>query len=376
MSLVAALAAVALLWAGGDLVRPRSMTPGLAFVPQVGRTSTVCSMGAADFGGSTSISTVVIRTAPSRSGTLTAAAVGRRTTVATVTEQGKGRQLSGQGAPVVLAGEGAMATSSSGMVFGVATSGVQRGLMAAPCTAPTTQHWFVGVGADSDNRTELLLTNPDEAQAQVDLDFFGPGGALVVPGSPGVVVPAHATRTVPLESLTTAAGPLTVSVRATVGRVSAVARDVATMALEPGGADWHTSSAAPANRLVVPDVPEGEGGRQLLVANPGTTAATVNIQLLGQLGAFAPSGAETLQVAPRSTASVNLAAGLVGAAAGVRVSSVQPVTAAVRSTSQRRAAHSDFAVQPASAPLVRTGVVALATLQGTDSELVLSNGGR
>lgn len=103
-------------------------------------------------------------------------------------KQGFGDQQKAPDKPVVLTGQGVMATAGSGMVTSRATKGDEAGLMAAPCTAPATEHWFVGVGANPSYRTELVLTNPDAGRAEVDLRFFGRNGVVVVPGSPNLVV--------------------------------------------------------------------------------------------------------------------------------------------------------------------------------------------
>jgi hypothetical protein len=381
VSLLAVLVALAAIGAGGTLLGAQSATFVPTRIPLAGRTSTVCTVWPAVAGSSTSVSTVVIRQAPGREGALTATPVGQSVPSVTLSEQGKGRVRAGRTTTELLQGVGVMATASSGEVFGTGTSGEQQGLMAAPCTAPGSEHWFVGVGAASSARSELILTNPDDAQAEVDLQFFGARGEVVVPGSPGILVDAHASRTVSLQSLVAVNGPLSVSVKATTGRVSAVARDVRSTNLDPAGADWHLSAVAPTDRLVIPDIPDGEGSRELTVTNPGTTRAQVRVQVLAQAGPFEPTGADSLEILPRSTATVDLAAGLVGQYGAIRLVSDQPVTGAVLSTSLRPGAAPDFAVQPASAALVRTGVVALATAaagqpangQGVDSELVLSN---
>jgi hypothetical protein len=168
--------------------------------------------------------------------------------------------------------------------------------------------------------------------------------------------------------LTTVAGPLTVSVNATVGRVAAVTRDRFSNGLDPAGADWQTSAVMPTKRLVIPGVPDGRGARQLFVVNPGTVRAQVRVQVLALAGPFAPAGAATVDVPPNSTAAVDLAPGLVGQHAAVGLVSDRPVTGVVRSTSSRTEAARDVAVQSATPPLVRTGVVPLATgVDPTDS---------
>ena len=78
---------------------------------------------------------------------------------------------------------------------------------------------------------------------------------------------------------------------------------------------------------------------------------------------------------PEGTASVNLEPGLAGEAAGIKLTSDVPVTGAVIATSRRGGKGTDLAVQSAAAPLIGTGVSALATTNIADSELIISNGG-
>jgi hypothetical protein len=102
----------------------------------------------------------------------------------------------------------------------------------------------------------------------------------------------------------------------------------------------------------------------------------VAVEVLGLSGPFAPAGADTVEVAPESTVTVGLEAGLAGESASIRLRSSTPVSAAVVSTSSRSNAVPDLAVQSATPALVRRGVSAVATTTGsTASELVLSNGG-
>jgi vacuolar-type H+-ATPase subunit E/Vma4 len=122
-------------------------------------------------------------------------------------------------------------------------------------------------------------------------------------------------------------------------------------------------------------VPEDAGSRQLVVTNPNTSRATVGVQVLGFQGPYAPSGAASVDVAPESTATVNLEQGLAGEAAGVKLTSDVPVTGAVISNSRRGGAQTDLAIQSAAVPLIGTGVSALATSNIADSELIISNGG-
>ena len=290
-----------------------------------------------------------------------------------VDRQGRGATLERAAAPVLLRADGTLAPTAVGAVVSRSADGPEAGLEAAPCLVPSTSAWLPGVASGAADRTELVLSNPDDAEATVDLTFYGRNGRVAVPGSPGVEIPPASSRSVSLSGLVDAEGPLTVSVQATTGRVAAAARRIRTSGDTPAGADWVVPAAAPATRLVVPAVPGDEGTRELVVTNPGELRATVNVSVLGLQGPFAPVGAETLDLAPQSSGTLALAEGLAGTGSGVAVTSDQPVTAAVVSTSARSDAQPDLAVQPATPALVRTGVSAVATTRDADAELVLSN---
>lgn len=374
--LTVALALLAVLLVGlvGNLLPTQSAAFRPSPQPLAGRTSSTCTTSAEPSATAT-LAAVAVRQAPGRRGTLTGVPVGTLAASITLTEQGKARSLAAPKGPVILEGEGIMATAASAMMFSQARSGSLTGLMAAPCTPPNTEHWFVGVGASADYRTELVLTNPDDGQAEVDLRFYGRSGIVVVPGSPGLIIDGRTSRTVSLQSLVEVEGPLTVSVRASEGRVSAMALDRRSTGTQPQGADWQSSSVAPTATMIVPGVLEGTGARELVVANPGPDRAEVGIEVLGIEGAFAPTGAETLVVPPESTASVGLTGGLAGQAGSIRLTSTQPVTAAAHAVSSVQGSRPDLSVQPAVTAFSRTGVVALASIEGVDAEFVLSNGG-
>ena len=308
-------------------------------------------------------------------GRVTLGLLGRDDAGVSVDRQGRGATLNQAAAPVLLRADGTLAPTAVGAVLSRSTDGPEAGLAAAPCLVPATSAWLPGIASGASDRTELVLSNPDDAEATVDLTFYGRNGRVAVPGSPGVQVPARSSRSVSLSGLVDAEGPLTASVQATTGRVTAVARRIRTVGDTPAGADWVVPAVAPATRVVVPAVPGDEGARELVVTNPGELRTTVSVNVLGLQGPFAPVGAETLELGPQSSGTLALAEGLAGTGSGVALTSDQPVTAAVVSTSARGDAQADIAVQPAAPALVRTGVSAVATTRDADAELVVSNAG-
>lgn len=373
----AVLVGLLLIVGGGTLLGQEGPASHAGRTPLVGRTTTICTTSAPPSGepaGKTEVSAISVREVPGRAGLLTGSTLKSEPSELKLTEPGKGAQQPRVTSPVVISADGSMASASSAVIVGDVTDGPEVGLKAAPCLAPATSHWFSGLAATDADRTDLILSNPDDAQAQVDLRFYGRSGRVAVPGSPGVVIRAHDSRIISLSSLVEAEGVLSVSVDASEGRVTAVAKRTQTNQLKPAGVDWQIPSASPSTVVVIPGVPEGPGDRRLVVTNPSNTRARVAVQILGFQGPYEPSGAESLDVPPESTATVSLEDGLAGQAGSVKLTSNMPVTGAVISTSRRGSA-GDLAVQSAAVPLIRSGVSAVATSNIADSELIVSNSG-
>jgi hypothetical protein len=372
----AALALVGGLVVVGGVVTPQSAQPVARPESVVGRSASICTVAEPVAGEPDELTAVaaVASSGSSQPGKLTGSKLTGDKAELTVTEPGRGVLLSGVDASVELTAEGGLASGSAGAVVSESTSGPRTGLAAAPCLAPATQHWFAGIGFGPD-RTSLVLTNPDDAQAEVDLRFYSRRGRVAVPGSTAVEVPAHARRTVTLSALDPDAGPYSLDVHAASGRVSAIAQRTRAAKLKPTGVDWQLPSAAPSTTTVIGAIPSGPGARTLTVVNPGEARASVKVQVMGLQGLFRPTGAETLEIAPESSASVELSQGLGGDAAALELSSDQPVTASVTSSSDVAGQVPDLSVQSATTPWVRNGVSALATTVSAEAELVLSNPG-
>jgi Family of unknown function (DUF5719) len=373
VSLLGVIAGLVLIGGGGSLLGAESATTSANRTASPGRTTNVCTVSK-DKDSRSSVAAVAVRREPDRPGELRVEPLSGGEGKLEITDQGKGKTLAEPDGPVLVSAVGMMATAASAAVLETASTGEQAGLMAAPCSPPSTVHWFPGIGSSDTNKTELILTNPDDSQAVVDLRFFGRDGRVAVPGSPNIAVAGRSTRTVSIGTLVHTEGPLSVAVRTSSGRIAAVARVLQRFKQSAAGADWQVAAAAPATSVVIPAIPDGDGVRRLTVTNAGTVRAAVTISALGVQGAFAPAGAETVDLEPESTAEVDLAAGLAGEPGAIKLTSDQPVTGAVLSTARRESAQGDVALQSAAIPLVRDGVSAIATVNGTDSDLILTNG--
>ena len=191
IALGVAFVALLLILGGGTLLRAEAPASQATHSPQVGRTTMICTTSAplsAAARARTEVSAVAIREAPDRPGSLSASTLDTKSVKLKLSEPGKGAPPYRTNASIVIAADGAMATASSAVIVDDVTGGNEAGLKAAPCLAPATAHWFSGLGATDEDRTDLILSNPDDAQAQVDLRYYGRSGRIAVPGSPGLVI--------------------------------------------------------------------------------------------------------------------------------------------------------------------------------------------
>lgn len=217
--------------------------------------------------------------------------------------------------PLVLTGE-------NDLVAGVQ---VRKGSASgwSDCLAPRTSGVLQVINPAA---TELLLINPDEVQAIADVTLWGEKGLIQTPGSRGIVLAPHTQRVVPISVLAGVATPVGIGVTTSAGRVAMVA------------SSWTATSgdlaepAAPALTQVLPGVAEGASAVQIVVTNPGTQRASVNVTAHGPTATYSPEGGQKLQVEPGSTRLIDLTSALQGERATLLADSDQPIVASVIAT--------------------------------------------
>lgn len=262
--------------------------------------------------------------------------------------------------------------------FGGSTSvaaevGPDRGLSAATCASPSTDHWFAGADIRDTAQSEVVVANLDETSASVDLTVYGEGGRITAPR--GIEVEGNSVQTISLGALDRSAGAVTVEVSSGDGRVAAFLRQ-RTWAIDvPLGADWLPEATAPATELVVPGLPSGGGERKLVVTNPGDKTATVKIGSLTTSGRGQLAGAGQLEVPPESTRSIDLTLGLDGQPGAITLDSTQPVTAGVWLDAGGNDARHDPAYTVATKPLPADSLWPLALGKVAATVLQLTNPG-
>jgi hypothetical protein len=143
-----------------------------------------------------------------------------------------------------------------------------------------------------------------------------------------VTLEAGEVRSFDLVDLAPSAADLAVHVEATRGRVAAGVWDV----LDDGeGLEWLPAQEAASRVVRLAPLPRRAARRTLVVANPGERELLVEVEISGREGAFAPTDAAQLRLAPGAVASADLSEAVGGPASAVIVRSSAPVAATVRS---------------------------------------------
>ncbi|MGV8845668.1 DUF5719 family protein [Tessaracoccus sp.] len=212
--------------------------------------------------------------------------------------------LTGQVTPSVISG-------GSELMGGMLVTDVARAAF-VPCATPRSQGTIL---VPASAGTDLLVVNPDASEAIVDLTLYGPDGEIVALGARGIAVAPHSSRVIALSVLAPDVGPVGVEYRASRGRVTVVARTDTPSALDAA------TASAPGTQHWLPGIPQGATSATVLLSNPGTGRAVVEITAQGTSLAYQPEGGTGVSVPPRSTIAVALAASLAGEATGLSITS-------------------------------------------------------
>lgn len=236
----------------------------------------------------------------------------------------------GRTRPLYIRSEGGLAPGLVAGTYDLGLSGPRRGLAMMSCPAPSPRWWFVGGGSTAGRTSILYLVNSETSDAEVDVVIAGPNGVVSTPSVRGLVVPAESRVAVNLFRIAPGLPAAVWQVQVRTGRVVAAVSDLDSEGMVQMGVDWVPPSVEPANRVIIPGVLAGPGGRQLIVHAPGDTDADVQVRLITPDGAFVPTEGASVEVAAGTVSSVNLASALGGSAATIELTSDQPIVAGMR----------------------------------------------
>ncbi|QDQ11923.1 DUF5719 family protein [Streptomyces spectabilis] len=256
---------------------------------------------------------------------------------------------SGAEAPTLIgSADGRLAPGWTAQQTTSVSAGAGRGLHGTDCTAPDTDFWFPGASTAKGRNDYVHLMNPDDAAAVVDIELYGPDGALKAEVGESIQIQPRSSVPVLLSTLTPKPQTnLTMHVTARSGRVAAAVQS----SDDELGGDWLPAAADPAPRLVLPGIPKDATSVRLVAFAPGADDADLKVQLASPTGSITPAGHETLHVKSGMTAAVDLGDVTKGEAGSLVLTPTEdpvPVVAALRVT-RGKGAKQETAFIPATA---------------------------
>jgi hypothetical protein len=242
-------------------------------------------------------------------------------------------EASGADAPALIGtADGALAPGWTVQQTTTVEAGTGRGLLGLDCSAPDTDFYFPGASTAKDRSDYIHLTNPDGEAAVVDVQLYGPAGAIKSDVGEGIQVGPHSSVPVLLSTLTDKPYTnLTLHVTARSGRVAAAV----SAADDKIGGDWLPAATDPAPSLVLPGIPKDATNVRLVAYAPGQDDADLKVELATSSGSIAPAGHDTLHVKSGMTSAVDLGNVTRGDAGSLLLTPTDtsvPVVAALRVT--------------------------------------------
>jgi hypothetical protein len=210
------------------------------------------------------------------------------------------------GAPEAVAGEVASAVTDAPPAVSLSAEPIDRmrtdvaaagsssvaaediaGFAASVCAPPAMETWLAAGSGLTGAADLVLLSNPGDVAAQVDLAVFGADGRGEPDAGAGILVPAGEQRIVPLASLALGEVSPVVLVSATQAPVQATLQSTLTRTLVPVGVDQGGATGLPRESQTIPAFSAVGGGDEptetmiRLLAPSDDTTATVTIRPVG-----------------------------------------------------------------------------------------------
>ena len=212
-----------------------------------------------------------------------------------------------------------------------------RGFAASACRPPLVESWLVA-GATTTGAADLVvLANPGDVPATVQLTFYGVKGASVPASGRDLVVAAHTQRVVPLAGLATGEGAPVVRVTSSGAPVTAALQSSLSRVLLTGGVDQTGATAASATSVVVPGVAVPQSAVDAAATGATTIARLLSpgVDARATVTVTASDGTDAFRQDVPLVADEPVEVDLSGLAAGVytvRLQSPTPVVGAVWQT--------------------------------------------
>lgn len=184
--------------------------------------------------------------------------------------------VTGDGAPAALvaAPDGDRRSDAVAATSATVEADDLRGFTASACRQPLIESWLVGGSTTTGAADLVVLSNPSDVAATVQLTLYGPTGASTPAGGSGLRVDPRGQRIIPLASLGIGEEAPIVRVTATGAPVTAALQSVITRTLLPGGVEQTGAIVSAETTQVIPGVQVPQSAVDV-AANGATTVLRI-----------------------------------------------------------------------------------------------------
>ncbi|MDO8646527.1 MAG: DUF5719 family protein [Candidatus Planktophila sp.] len=204
------------------------------------------------------------------------------------------------------------------------------------CTGPISSQWFVGGSSDVRTRGNIVVINSGLSAAIIDLHIYSENGKQPLVS---INVAAKSLKVISLDSLATGDKSLTVQVVPRSGRINAFMIDELGAGLKALGGDLVNPVNSTAKTLVIPAIPNqilkrGEtpsAAHILRILAPADVDANFTLELLSENGTFVPVGFNSRNITAGVVTEFVLSPKIVASSFAVRITSDEPIVAAISS---------------------------------------------
>ena len=201
------------------------------------------------------------------------------------------------------------------------------------CTAPATSQWFVGGTSDVSSKGVINLVNSGLSVSIVDVFTWSENGEQAVKT---VSLKANSSAVVKLDSLAPGDSNIVIKVVTRSGRVNSYLVDERVKGLQKLGGDSVNSISSPSRKFVITGIPQQLVNKKspthyLRLFVPGVADANFSLELLSSDGRFIPTGFSERKLVSGKVVELKLKPKVAKGAFAIKLTSDQPIVAAIRS---------------------------------------------
>jgi hypothetical protein len=206
----------------------------------------------------------------------------------------------------------------------------------ALCTGPVSSQWFVGGSSDVRTRGQIVIINSGLSAAIIDLQTYSEKGKQPLVSTN---VMARSFKVISLDSLATGDRSLTVQVVARSGRINAFMIDELGAGLKALGGDFVNPINSASKTLIIPVVPnqilknkqKTVSAHVVRLLAPSDVDANFTLEVISANGIFIPTGFDSRRIVAGVVTEIVLSPKITASSFAVRITSDEPIVAAISS---------------------------------------------